>query len=85
MAKDHIVWVVHWTRRDYGGLSSSAQPSEHLTLEGAEAFKQQREGDPLERSDMFFEHGFQYTGSRPTPKVVGKAEYGRIKARRESQ
>jgi hypothetical protein len=80
MAKDYVVWVVHWTYCEYGGPSHETQPSYHLTQVEAEAYKEQREGDFLERDRLFFEDGYRYLGSEPSPQLVGKAEYKRIKA-----
>ena len=70
MAKDKLVWVIRWTHCEYGGPSAAAAPSYHATREEAEAYRSQREGDPVDVNRKFFEDGFRYVGSEPTPELV---------------
>jgi hypothetical protein len=69
MAKDKLVWVIRWTYCEYGGPSHAAAPSYHATREEAVAYKSQREGDPIDVHRKFFEDGFRYVGSEPTPEI----------------
>ena len=79
MAKDRVVWVVHWEYKEYGGYSYSVEPSYHLTFEEAEEYKSQREAQ-----NQAFEDGYSYHGSEPSPEVVGKAQYKKIMASAKS-
>ncbi|MBI3566503.1 MAG: hypothetical protein HY079_15015 [Elusimicrobia bacterium] len=79
MPKTYEVWEILWTQREYGGPSQGAAPSYHLTREEAEAYKKQREGD---RSDWPPKDPIYYDGTPPRRKLVGKAEYEKIKAGR---
>jgi hypothetical protein len=79
VADRKAVWIVRWTYVEYGGSSHGTQPSYHLTREDAEAFKEQREGPLWQRTQQFFEDGYQYVGSQPIEEFVSQGEYEQIK------
>jgi hypothetical protein len=76
MAKAYYVWETHWELCEYGGLSSSTESSYHLTREEAESYKERHEQT---RPGWPQDDPFSYKGSKPSLKLVGKAEYKRIK------